>query len=337
MDERRSAWRLWRAAFEVGGPIGLAAYLFLAGALAAGSASAQYSFLDDDPPRFEWRSQAETFFRNDFGSKSDGGDEFDAWQLGVVGEVEGPINESVLVGFRGGYRYASYDFDLGNPVPLAYEGTALPREPWNPLHTIDLAPSATLLVGSQVSVITTVPIRWAGEAGADKNGFTAGISALIRWQVNNGLSVGAGIGITSQLEDEAETFPIISLRWRISENLELATEGSWLQGGRAALFWGASNSIRFSFSAGYERTRFRLDDHGLGADRNGIGEVTTIPIEIGLRLQFVEEAYFDLRAGLGVEGRVRVETDGGRKLYDQQYDPTPRVGFSLVIPFGLPN
>jgi len=304
-------------------------------ALGAASASAQFAMLEETSPSYEWRGRLATSYRNEFSTKSDAGDEFDAWRVEVEGGVEGPINQSILVGFQGGYRHARYDFDLDGSPPGSF-GTALPRDPWNTVNSLDFLPNATVLVGSRVAVIAAVPIRWAAETGADRNGFAAGVSALVRWQVSDALSLGAGIGVTSQLEGDAETFPLISLRWRISESLELTTQGGWFQGGRTALLWGPNPAIRLSLSAGYERLRFRLDDNGNAADRNGIGEVTTIPIEVGLRLQLIPEAILEIHAGLGVEGRLRVETDSGRKLYDQTYDPAPRVGFSLTFPIGLP-
>ena len=316
-------------------PSGLALAALLGIILAAAPGHAQFSMLEDTSPSFEWRGRLATSYRNEFSTKSDAGDEFDAWWADVEGGFEGPINQSILVGFQGGYRHAHYDFDLDGTPPGTW-GTALPRDPWNTVNSLDFLPNATVLVGSRVAIIAAVPIRWAAETGSDRNGFAAGASALVRWQVSDSLSLGGGIGVTSQLEGDAETFPLISLRWRISESLTLMTEGGWFQGGRTALLWGPNPAIRLSLSAGYERTRFRLDDNGNAADRNGIGEITTIPIEIGLRLQLIPEAILEVHAGLGVEGRLRVETDSGRKLYDQSYDPAPRVGFSLTFPFGLP-
>lgn len=309
---------------------GLAATL-----LAVGAAHAQFSMQNDVPSRFEWRGHIETEYRNEFATKSDGGDEFDAWRAGIAGEFGGPINESILIGFGGRYRYSSYDFNLDTPSPASFGGIALPRDPWNTLNTLDFLPSATVLVGHRVSVTAAVPIRWAAETGADRNGFAAGISALVRWQVTDALAVGAGLGVTSKLEDGPETFPVFSVRWRISENLDFETSGSWFQGGRARLLWGPNDAIRLSLSAGYERTRFRLDDNGNAADRNGIGEVTTVPIEVGLRFRLAERLSLSVHAGLGVEGRLRVETDRGRRLYNQKFDPAPRVGFNLEIPIGL--
>jgi hypothetical protein len=319
--------------------LGFARFLALAGLCVclnawAAPARAQYSMIGDSPSRFEWSGRVDADFRNEFETKTDGGDEFDARRIGLAATIGGPINESILLGFRAGYRHSSYDFNLNDVPPLDFGGNALPRDPWNTINTVDLQPTVTALVGNRVSVIAAVPIRYAGESGSDRNGFSAGISALIRWQINDAISVGAGIGVTSQLEDNAETFPLISLKWLITDGLTLATEGSWIQGGNATLLWGANEAVRLTLSAGYERVRFRLDDNGNAADTNGIGEVTAVPIEVGIRFQFVEYAYFDFRVGLAVGGHLRVETDNGRKLYDEQYDPAPRIGLSLTIPFG---
>jgi hypothetical protein len=292
---------------------------------------------DDHAPRFEWGGRLEMDFRNQFETSTDRGDEFDSWRLGLGGGFGGPINESILVGLDLGYRHESWDFNLDNGSPPVYGGTALPREPWNPINVVDLVPHSSVLVGSRVAVDVGVPIRWAGESGSDENGFAAGVSALVRWFVNDDVTLGAGIGVTSALEDDAETFPLVSLDWRINERMRLRTEGGWLQGGKTTFFWGPSETIRLRASAGYERTRFRLDDNGNAADRNGIGEVTQVPIEVGLRLQPLPGATFDFHVGLAVAGRLRVETDGGRKLYDQAFDPAPLVGFRLTIPLSLPE
>jgi hypothetical protein len=312
------------------------AVLWTLGTLAGQSARAQFSMVDDRPPAFEWRGRVGLDFLNEFATKSDGGDEFDARSFGFNSDFGGPINQSILLGFGVGYRHTSYDFNLGANPPPGYGSTALPRDPWNSLNTVDLLPNATVLVGSRVSLIVGVPIRWAGESGAEKNGFAAGISALVRWQVNDALSVGVGIGVTSQIEDNAETYPLIDLRWQISESFEFVTEGSWFQGGNATLLWGANQAVRLSLSAGYERTRFRLDRHGNAADRDGIGEVTALPIEVGVRFQFIKTAHLDFNFGVAFDSHLRVETDGGDKLYEQKYDPAPRIGVRLMIPFGLP-
>ena len=310
------------------------AALGLALAALPGVASAQYSMVTDPPSRWAWGGHVAADFRMEFETESDTGDEFDAWRSGIEGDVGGPINQSILVGMAARYAYSSFDFNLNSIPPTAYGGTRLPRDPWNTINTLDLVPHATVLVGDRVSVVTTVPIRWAAENGADRNAFAGGISAIVRWQANDDLMVGAGLGVTSQLGRDAETFPIVALRWQINERFELKTEGDWLQGGSTALYYGPNDTVHFLVIAGYERTRFRLDDYGSARDKDGVGEITTVPLEVGLRLRFLEGAYFDFRTGLGVDGRIRVETAGGNRLYDQRYDPAWRWSMAIHVPFG---
>lgn len=300
------------------------------------SAGAQFSMIDDSAPRFEWRGRLEADFRNQFKTKTDGGDKFESWRIGLGGDFAGPINESILVGIRGGYHYTRYDFHLDNApgVPSLYGSSELPKDPWGSISTIDITPNTTILIGNRFSIVGAVPIRWSAETGAEKNAFAAGISALVRWQVTDTFQIGVGIGVTSQLEDSAETFPIVSLDWRISDALTFRTEGSWIQGGQAILLWGPNEAIRLTLSGGYERNRFRLDDNGFQADRDGIGEVTAVPIEVGLRFRLYEGAFFDFRFGLAVAGQLRVESKTGNKLYEEDYDPAPRISLALSIPLG---
>ena len=293
---------------------------------------------DSDTP-FEWRGHINARFLTEFETETDGGDSFESWTSILAGDFGGPINESILIGIEGAYQYSSYDFNLDGAtgVPSVYGSDKLPRDPWGPINTLDITPNTTVLIGSQFSLVAAAPIRFSAETGSQRNAWTAGVSAILRWQITDDLRVGAGIGVTSQIEDNAETFPIISLDWAITSALELKTEGSWNQGGNAVLLWGPNKAVRLSLSAGYERNRFRLDDNGFVTDRNGIGEITSVPLEVGLRLRLYEDAFFDFRFGLGVAGRFRVESSTGRKLYNEHYDPAPRIGLSLTLPFGLPG
>lgn len=334
---RRTAAIVSRATRRVG--LAQTSLLITGILLGSHAAHAQYASMDVDAPRYEWRGRIETSFRNEFDTKTDGGDEFRSWRVGAAGDFGGPINESILVGLRAGYQYSSYDFNLqhGSGDPPSYGTNQLPRDPWNSINTADLTPSTTILVGDRFAVVVAVPIRWSAENGARRNALTAGISGIALWQVTDSFRIGGGLGVTSQLESNAETFPIVSLDWQITNDLELRTEGGWIQGGKTTLLYGPNRAIRLAFSAGYERNRFRLDDNGSRTDRNGIGEVTAVPIEVGLRFEIYEHAYFDFHVGLGVAGRFRVENDNGHKLYDQQYDPAPRIGLALSFPFGLPG
>lgn len=308
------------------------------GLLLPGAAFPQVSLTTDPSPRFEWRGHLETDFRNQFKTKTDGGDRFESWRMGIGGDIGGPINESILVGVQAGYRYANYEFHLDNPpgVPSVFGSSELPYDPWGSINTFDIAPNTTILVGDRFSIVATVPIRYSGETGARENGFSAGISGLVRWQVTDKLRIGAGIGVTSQLEDDAETFPIISFDWQISETINFRTEGSWIQGGDAILIWGPNETFRLTLSAGYERNRFRLDDNGPRIDRDGIGEITAVPLEVGLRFRLYERAFFDFRFGMAVAGQIRVENSNGNTLFEEDYDPAPRLGLSLSVPFRLP-
>ncbi len=324
----QSAWALWIATSAAG-----LAFLL------APMANAQFSMQSGSKTPFEWRGHIRGDFRTEVETDTDGGDSFESWTTSIAGGFGGPVNESILVGIEGAYQYSDYDFNLDGPpgVPSVYGSDKLPRKPWGSVNTLDIMPNTTILIGDRFSLTAGVPIRFSAESGSQRNAWTAGISAILHWQVTDKFRVGAGIGVTSELEDNATTFPIVSLDWEITGALELKTEGSWMQGGNAVLLWGPNKAVRLSLSAGYERNRFRLDDNGSVTDRNGYGEITAIPIEIGLRLRLYDNAFFDFRAGLGVAGRFRVESSSGRKLYSEKYDPAPRIGLSLTLPFSLPS
>lgn len=314
----------------------LNAALVLCATFSAGAASAQVLLTDDAAKRAGWQGQLEARFLNEFETETDGGDEFRAWRVALEGGGETAVHDAFRIGVRAAYQHASYDFHLDNSpnLPPAYGGTELPRAPWGGVNTIDVAPTASALLGGGVSLEAAVPIRWSGETGARRNGLAAGITGLVRWQALDTLALGAGVGVTSQLEGPAQVFPVIALDWQIAPSLDLRTQGSFVQGGQVVLLWGPAEAVRLTVSAGYERNRFRLDDNGDSQDRHGIGEISSVPVEVGARFQLFERAFLDFRGGFGFAGRMRVENANGHQLYDEDYDAVPRLGLALSIPLG---
>ncbi|MEZ4331144.1 MAG: hypothetical protein R3F35_05305 [Myxococcota bacterium] len=307
----------------------------LASTLAPARAGAQIVLADDVTQGDGVRGHLEASFLNEFDTQTRGGDEWNAWRVGLDGGVEGAVDEGIRVGLRAAYQHADYAFHFDHAVrPADYGGRELPRAPWGGVNTIDLAPTATAAFGERFAAELAVPIRWSGETGARRNAFAAGVTGLARVRILDGLSLGAGAGITSQLEGPAQIFPVVALDWRILPGLALRTQGSFVQGGRAMLLWGASDAVRLVLSAAYERNRFRLDDNGIADDRHGIGEVEAVPVEIGFRIGLFERGYLDFRAGFGFAGSLRVENANGRRLYADRYDPAPRLGLALSIPLG---
>lgn len=309
--------------------------LVLAPALVPATVRAQVVLADGIDHGDGLSGRLEASFLNEFDTQTRGGDEWNAWRVGIDGGVEGPVREGLRLGLRGAYQHADYAFHFDHAErPQGYGGRELPRAPWGGVNTIDLAPAATARFGDRFTAELVVPIRWSGETGATRNGLAAGVTGLARVRVAEGLTLGAGAGVTSQLEGPAQVFPVVSIDWRILPGFDLRTQGNHVQGGRAMLLWGASEAVRLVVSAGYERNRFRLDDNGIADDRHGIGEVEAIPIEVGFRIALFERGYLDFRTGFGFGGSLRVENANGRRLYSDRYDPAPRIGLALSIPLG---
>ena len=306
---------------------------FVAG---SGAANAQVLLTDDAAKSGSWQGRIEARFLNEFDTKTDGGDEFNAWRVSLEGGGDAAVHESFRIGLRAAYQHASYDFHLDNSpnLPPGYGGSELPREPWGGVNTIDVAPTASALFGGGWSLEAAVPIRYSGETGARRNGLAAGITGLLRWRALDTLALGAGVGVTSQLEGPAQVFPVIALDWKITPRLDLRTQGNFVQGGQVVLLWGPAEAVRLTVSAGYERNRFRLDDNGSSQDRHGIGEISSVPVEVGARIQLFEGGFLDFRAGFGFAGRIRVENANGHQLYEENYDPVPRLGLALSFPLG---
>lgn len=268
----------------------------------------------------------------DFEADIDGGGRFDRFRFGFGGSHEAAVAEGFGLGLRAGYLYSGFDFDEsgGAACPPAQPCFAL--SPWKSIHTLDIVPSAAISFTEVFQLSASVPFRYDAEAGSDENGLSGGIQTALRFAPSDRLVAGLGIGVQSELEQAAHVFPVISLDWRIRNDLRLVTTGGPEQGGGAALQWIPSRAVSLSFEAGWERRRFRTDRHG-NRNPNGIAEYRAVPLLAGIALELTRNVRLDFHAGLAVAGELEWEDASGHDRIEQEFDAAPLVGGSLQLLF----
>ncbi|MBK1855201.1 hypothetical protein JO972_09555 [Verrucomicrobiaceae bacterium 5K15] len=200
---------------------------------------------------------------------------------------------------------------------------------WDEVDSFTLGVPIRWALDRDWSLFALPSVRASYEHGAEvSDSVTGGLLAGASYRVSDRLYIGPGLGISSELEDDLNVFPILLIKWQISDTLELKT-GRGLgasQGPGLVLNWQAAEKWQLSLGTRYEKLRFRLNDRGYAPD--GVGEETGIPVYLGATYQFSDSSQLSLYAGMKFGSSLEVENDNGHTIYDSDQDAAPFFGLS---------
>jgi hypothetical protein len=283
------------------------------------------------PELYEWRYEARFDAENQFGTEIDGGGSLKKLRFEGGAGVAGPITKIVRLYLDFDYAHDRYDFGGASTTGCADPVACFEGRPWGDINTVDLTAGAGLVVNDAIQVIATVPMRWAFERGADELTISAGLQAALRLRLTDRFVATVGIGIQSEIEDDMSVFPVVGVRWQITDRLSIETRGDAFQGGNGALVYGPSDAFQVLASAGFTRERFRLDDGAPNSD--GIGEYRAVPVTLGLRLNLTEGTFISLEGGVAVNGELKLENNSGQTLRTEGFDTAAILGGAFHVQF----
>jgi hypothetical protein len=225
-----------------------------------------------------------------------------------------------------GYGYDGYDFTGENGFGAL--------RPWDDIHSFRISTPIRFTKGQNWSYFIVPTLRVTGESGADFNdSLTGGGFAGFAYRFNERLTIGPGIGIVSQIEDDASIFPVLIINWKITDTLSLETGrglGATLGPG-VSLNWRMSEQWHITLGGRYEKLRFRLDDNA--ETPNGIGQDTSFPVFGGVTYNINSSARISLIGGVETAGELQLEDHDGKVLEQQDYESAPFLGFSFYFRF----
>jgi hypothetical protein len=225
-----------------------------------------------------------------------------------------------------GYGYDGYDF--------AGENGFGAFNPWDDINSFRISTPIRFTKGQNWSFFILPTVRFTGESGADLNdSLTGGGFAGFAYKFNERLTIGPGIGIFTQIEDDASIFPVLIINWKITDTISLETGrglGATLGPG-ISLNWRMSEQWHFSLGGRYEKLRFRLDDKA--ETPNGIGQDTSFPIFGGVTYNINSSGRISLIGGVETAGELQLEDQNGNVLEQQDYESAPFLGFSFYFRF----
>jgi hypothetical protein len=218
--------------------------------------------------------------------------------------------------------YEDWRFD----DPVGFGG----HDPWGQIYRTGLSFPFSHGTRGGWRLLFSPTIEYSGESGAELSDaleYGATLSALRR--LGPDLTLGLGVGVFERIE-ETSVFPFIAIDWRINERLRLSNPFVAGPAGPAGLelSYTLGSDWRLGLGAAYRSLRHRLDRDG--PFPGGVGEYRFIPVFVNLGRDLSPSVRFSLYAGVALDGELRVEDKNGRRLYEDDQDPTPMLGISVI-------
>ncbi len=278
------------------------------------------------PPAAGWTSFSRGGAVYQFDTELDNGADFSAARFNIEAGSGYSWTRRNSVAVAVSYSYDDYSFSSDN----AAQATAI--KPWEDIHTLSLSLPLRWGVSERWSSFFVPSVRSTGESGADfSDTVSGGILGGFAYRFSDSLSIGPGLGVVSQLEDDPSIFPILLIDWKITDKLSLET-GRGLAatlGPGLTLNYQVNPSWDIAIGGRYEKLRFRLDSNS--EVPNGIGEDSSIPLFASVTHRFSPKAQVSLVGGVDLDGELRQEDQNGDKIASESYDPAAFLGLTFNV------
>jgi hypothetical protein len=243
---------------------------------------------------------------------------------GVELEAFIPVTEKLFITASLDYRRTSYDF---NDAQTLIPGTTT-GDPFDDFNTVSVSVQPIFSLNRDWSLFTLAFASAGWEDGADvgeswRFGGVVGAS----YRFSEDLSLGFGIGATSQLEDDAFVIPFIRVDWQIAEKWRFETRG--IEG---ILFYEATDELDVFFRAAYERAEFRLDNNREVLP-NGTKRDERLLVGLGVDWRPAQGLLLRVEAGAAAWQRFEYRDRSGGRVSNTESDPAAYVGVSLRFTF----
>lgn len=277
-------------------------------------------------PKVGWSTFLRGGYVHQFDTHIDHGGSFSVNRLFIQGGLTYAPDYRRSISLALGYGFEGYDFSVDR-------GFASLR-PWEDINSFRINTPVRWGFNRKWSVFVIPSLRFTAENGADlEDAASGGGFAGFAYRFSDRLTIGPGIGVVTQLEDDATVFPVVIIDWKITDRLNLSTGrglGATLGPG-LTLSWQATHTWNFSLGGRFERLRFRLDEHGIAP--KGIGDDRSFPLFGGVVYRFSRQARASLVGGVKLGGELRLEDEKGRRITKEDYDPAGFVGFTFSLRF----
>lgn len=240
-----------------------------------------------------------------------------------------PVAERGSLTISAGAEYWNYDFSDGNAFfPLA---DAIIDPVWEEIYVGTIGVSWRNQLNDNWGYTVGFELTSAGEPGADfSDTLTYGGFAGFSYAFSRDFVLGFGLGVQTQLEDDALVVPVPIIQWRINEQWSLTSKRVGNLGG-VAINYAASDSITLSLLGGYERNDFRLDDDGPIPD--GVGRHSGIPVVLNVAWQAAPQISLNAWGGYFFAQEYELIDSNEATVAEPDADSSALVGVGATFTF----
>lgn len=257
-----------------------------------------------------------------FGADGKQSGDFDLarFELGVSYNTSLRDDLRLRVGFS--TQQSFYEFsDVTTVVP----GT---DDPWDHLQAYRLGGVLFWRANETWSWFGGMEVRSAFESGADfEDTLELRGTGGAEYRVSESLQFTFGIAAGTRIEDDPLVIPILGIDWRIDEKTRLASRDLGLI---------LSHEIAQDWSLGlfgnFEWRDWRLDD-SRSTIPGGVAREKRIVVGVEARYRPSNRFEFALEGGVVAWQKLKALDDDGRKVGDQDFEPAPYIGASVVFRF----
>ena len=262
-----------------------------------------------------------------FETSLDTGDMSVARSGGGVG-VQTKFSDDLRAAVNINYGVDLYRFD-GHAL-----GIVFPGEAWDTIHTITATAIFSLDLSNDWTVFGGPQIQTARETGADWGDSISGGGAIgLTYQWSRDLTIGGGVSVVTQLEDDPRILPIIVIDWAITNDFRLRnqTTNSSISRTGLELVYEAGRGLEFAIGGAFQFSRFRLDD--VAPVPGGVGEDEGAPVWFRATFKPTQRISIDGVAGFNFDGELHLISSNGTTIAESDYDPAFFAGVFASIEF----
>ncbi len=242
-------------------------------------------------------------------------------RIGATAEAGFLVGDASRLAISFGTEHSFYDF---SPMGVLVPGGV---DPYDTIHDYSVGGRFTTRINDTWSALIGGGVQSSGESSANFDD-TLTYNGLIgaTYKINDSLSVGGALLVSTRLEDDVTVIPVPTITWNIDERWRLESKGAGL-----LLSYRASDTLRVGLEGSFERREYRLDD--MGPLPSGVVRERRVPV--GVWTQWKPAPNVTIEGTLGADIYVEFESlnSSGVKFAEDETDPAVYAGLALSFRF----
>jgi hypothetical protein len=179
-------------------------------------------------------------------------------------------------------------------------------------------------------------VRMSSESGVSLNrAANGGGLAGVSYKFSDTLSLGAGLAVMSQLEDDAKVLPLITAKWQFADNWVLSaglTDVATIGYG-AEVKWLFSKEWDFAAGVQFHKSRFRINGDSAIGTQNGIGTEEASAVYLSSTWHASDKVDLGAFIGAAGGGKLKLADSSGNHEQSVDYKTAAILGVRASLKF----